>query len=215
MKKAKISTREILMLILLTVLVVGASYYMGFYTPLQQELNNLAEEAASIDSLITISSSQVSAMNTMQSELDEIFARPEEEITEIAPYDNKEVVFNQLNGILQLSDNYNLSFADPTVQEDGTVRRNVSMSFSCPDYASAKSILEALNDSHWRCLISNLSVSGGGNVMDGPVQISASITFFESTNLQPLVSEETAEESTEDAEAPAESEEETPAPSEN
>jgi hypothetical protein len=89
------------------------------------------------------------------------------------------------------------------------------MSFSCPDYASAKSILEALNDSHWRCLISNLSVSGGGNVMDGPVQISASITFFESTNLQPLVSEETAEESTEDAEAPAESEEETPAPSEN
>lgn len=215
MKKTKISTREILMLILLTVLVVGAGYYMGFYTPLQQELNNLAEEAASIDSLITISSSQVSAMNTMQSELDEIFARPEEEITEIAPYDNKEVVFNQLNGILQLSDNYNLSFADPTVQEDGTVRRNVSMSFSCPDYASAKSILEALNDSHWRCLISNLSVSGGGNVMDGPVQISASITFFESTNLQPLVSEETAEESTEDAEAPAESEEETPAPSEN
>ena len=184
MKKKKISARETIMLVLLVVLVVGASYYMGFYTPLQQELSNLEEEAASVDSLITASSSKVAAMNTMQAELDAILAKPEDEITEIAPYDNKEVVFNQLNGILQLSDNYNLSFSDPSIQSDGTVRRNVSMSFSCPNYTSAKDILKALNDSHWRCLISNLSMTGGGDIMDGPVQVSATITFFESTNLQ-------------------------------
>ena len=35
MKKSKISTRDILMLVLLVVLIVGVSYYMGFYTPLQ------------------------------------------------------------------------------------------------------------------------------------------------------------------------------------
>ena len=184
MKKNKVSARETLMLLFLAVLVIGLAYYMGFYTPLQKELATLQEEAASVDSLIALSSTQVSNMNTMQAELDEIFARPEEEDTEIAPYDNKEVVFNQLNGILQLSENYNLSFTDPVIQADGTVRRNVGMSFSCPDYASAKSILEALNDSRWRCLISNLSISSNGNIMENPVQVSATITFFESVNLQ-------------------------------
>ena len=44
-----------------------------------------------------------------------------EEITEIAPYDNKEVVLNQLYGILGRTQDYSLSFTDPDVQEDGTV----------------------------------------------------------------------------------------------
>ncbi len=184
MKKSKISARETIMLVFLVVLIVGVVYYMSFYTPLQKELEDLNAQAAAIDTQIASSTSKITSMDRMQKELDEIFARPAEEITEIAPYDNKEVVFNQLNGILQLSDNYNLSFADPSIQADGTVRRNVTMSFSCADYTAAKSILEALNNSQWRCLVSNLSLSGGGDIMEGAVQVSATITFFESTKLQ-------------------------------
>jgi len=183
MKKSKISTRDLLMLTVLAVLIIGVVYYMSFYTPLQQELSDLATQAADVDAQINVVTTKIASMDAMQRELDEIFARPEDEITEIAPYDNKEVVLNQLNGILQRSDNYNLSFADPSVQADGTVRRNVSMSFSCPDYDSAKSIIEDLSNCQWRCLVSNLSISGGGDIMDGAVQVSATITFFESINL--------------------------------
>ena len=183
MKKSKISTRDILMLVLMVVLIVGVSYYMGFYTPLQQELADLDAQAAAVDAQINSVTAKITSMDAMQKELDEIFARPAEEITEIAPYDNKEVVLNQLNGILQRSENYNLSFADPTIEADGTVRRNVSMSFSCPDYESAKSIIEDLSNCQWRCLVSNLAIAGGGDIMDGGVQVSATITFFESVNL--------------------------------
>ena len=117
----------------------------------------------------------------MQAELDEIFARPKDEITEIAPFDNKEVVLSQLNGILQRSEEYSLNFAEPSIQDDGTVRRNVAMNFRCVDYKSAKSIIKSLTDSQWRCLVSNLSVSSSGDLMAGSVQVNATITFFEST----------------------------------
>ena len=189
MKNTKLSGREIVMLVFLVVLVTGLAYYMAFYTPLQEELASIDSQCYSIDAQISNSSAKIASMDKMQAELDEIFARPENEITEIAPYDNKEVVLNQLNGILQRSEEYNLSFADPAIQNDGTVRRNVSMSFRCSDYESAKSIIKDLNECQWRCLVSNLSISGQGDIMEGAVQVSATITFFESTNLNKPVSE--------------------------
>lgn len=183
MKNTKLSVREMVMVVFLIVLVVGVVYYMAFYTPLQEELATIASQSANIDSQIAASTSRISAMDTMQAELDEIFARPESEITEIAPFDNKEVVLSQLNGILQRSEEYSLSFADPAINSDGTVRRNVSMSFRCADYESAKSIIRDLTECQWRCLVSNLSLSGSGDLMEGAVSVSATITFFESTNL--------------------------------
>lgn len=182
-KNSKLSGREIFMVVVLLLLVIGVGYYMGFYTPLQQELATIASQSASVDSQISAASSRIARMDMMQAELDEIFSRPKDEITEIAPYDNKEVVLNQLNGILQASLEYNLSFAEPSIQDDGTVRRNVVMNFRCADYYSAKSIIRSLTDSQWRCLVSNLSLSGGGDIMQGEVQVNATITFFESTKL--------------------------------
>ena len=183
MKKNKLSLRETLMLVFLVVLLIGVGYYMGFYTPLQDEMASIASQSADCDTMITASMTKVAKMNEMQAELDEIFARPKNEITEIAPYDNKEVVFNQLNGILQQSLQYSLNFSEPSIQDNGTVRRNVVMNFSCADFASAKAIIKDLTNSQWRCLVSNLSISGSGDVMDGGVQVNATITFFESTKL--------------------------------
>ena len=157
---------------------------MGFYTPLQNELASINGQANQIDSEINTAMAKVASMDAMQAELDEIFSRPEDEITEIAPYDNKEVVLTQLYGILGQAEDYSLSFTDPSVEAGGTVRRNISMSFSCADYASAKAIIRDLTDSRWRCLVSNLSiVASEGDLMNNPVTISATITFFEHTGL--------------------------------
>lgn len=183
MKNATLSTRDLVMAALLLVLVIGVAYYMGFYAPMQEELAAIARDSAQIDEQIVSASSKIAVMNTMQSELDEIFARPAGEISEIAPYDNKEVVLRQLNGILQQSEEYSLNFAEPSIQEDGTVRRSVAMNFRCADFNAAKAIILDLTEGRWRCLVSNLSMSGSGDVMNGPVQVNATITFFESTKL--------------------------------
>lgn len=182
-KSTKLSGREIFMVVILAALLVGVGYYMGFYTPLQNEITSINSQANNIDSQISAASSQIARMDVMQAELDELFADPNAKVSEIAPYDNKEVVLNQLNGILQASLEYSLNFAEPSIGDDGTVRRNVSMNFRCADYASAKTIIKSLIENQWRCMVSNLSLSGGGNIMEGEVSVNATITFFESTNL--------------------------------
>ena len=184
MKKSKLTARESAMLVLLLVLIIGVGYYMGFYTPLQNELASIAAQSSDLDTQITTSMAKVGKMNTMQEELDEILSRPANELTEIAPYDNKEVVLNQLYGILGQTEDYSLSFTDPDVQNDGTVRRNISMTFRCADYAAAKAVIGDLTSSHWRCLVSNLSItSGDGNMLEDGVTVTATITFFEHTGL--------------------------------
>ena len=184
MKKSKLSLRETVMLLFLVVLLIGVGYYMGFYTPLQNEMASIAVQTTDCDSMIATSMAKVTKMDEMQAELDEIFARPADEITEIAPYDNKEVVLNQLYGILGRTSDYSLNFTDPEVQDDGTVRRNISMSFHCNSYTAAKEVIRDLTDSHWRCLVSNLAIPcGEGNMMRYGVDVTATITFFEHTNL--------------------------------
>lgn len=184
MKKNKLSLRETVMLVFLVVLLIGVGYYMGFYTPWQNEMASIAAQSSDCDSMITTSMAKVVQMDKMQQELDEIFARPAEEITEIAPYDNKEVVLNQLYGILGRTTDYSLSFTDPSVQDDGTVRRNISMSFHCDSYEAAKDVIRDLTDSRWRCLVSNLAIScEEGDMMSYGVTVSATITFFEHTDL--------------------------------
>ena len=184
MKKSNLSGRESIMLVFLVVLLIGVVYYMGFYSPLQKEMASIASQASDCDLQITTAMGKVQQMDSMQAELDEIFSRPADEITEIAPYDNKEVVLNQLYGILGRTQEYTLNFTDPVVQDDGTVRRNISMTFHCDSYAAAKNVIKDLTDSPWRCLVSNLSIAcNNGDMMGQPVTVTATITYFEHTDL--------------------------------
>lgn len=184
MKKSKLSLRETIMLLFLVVLLIGVGYYTLFYTPLQNEMASIASQSADCDTQISTAMAKVAKMNAMQEELDEILSRPADEITEIAPYDNKQVVLNQLYGILGRTSDYALNFTDPDVQDDGTVRRNISMKFNCESYTAAKQVVRDLTDSHWRCLVSNLSiVCNEGDMMQYGVTVSCTLTFFEHTGL--------------------------------
>lgn len=186
MKNRALSAREKVMLLFLAVLLIGVGYYLLFFQPLQTELANIALQQTELDTQIETAMAKVNSMDAMQAELDEILSRPQNEITEIAPYDNAKVVMSQLNGILAASEEYSLSFQDPVIEEDGTVRRSVSMQFTCANYESAKSIAQALSTGRWRCLVNSLSIAGDGenaDIMADPISASATLTFFESTNL--------------------------------
>lgn len=183
MIKKKFTLRETVMVVFLVVLLVGVVYYMGFYQPTTAEIALIQQQVVDADSQIAAASAKIASIDAMQAELDEIFSRPEDEITEIAPYDNAKAVMAQLNGILALSNEYNLSFQEPTVQADGTVRRVISMSFSCANYSVARVILENLANNQWRCLVSNLSISASEDFTQESVSVSATVTFFESTQI--------------------------------
>lgn len=183
MTKKKTTGREKVMLLFLVVLLVGVVYYMGFYQPTQNEIASIRQQISEADAQIAASSAKIASINAMQAELDEIFSRPEDEITEIAPYDNVTGVMAELNGILAAASEYNLSFQEPSVQDDGTVRRVITMSFSSDTYETARDILQSLTNCQWRCMVSNLSLNGSDDFTQGSVSVSATITFFESTKI--------------------------------
>lgn len=154
----KITKRDLVMLLFLAVLLVGVLYYMLFFTPMQNDMAKISQQITDTDSQIQVSMAKAQKMKAMQDELDEILSRPADQITEIAPYDNAKVVMNELNTILSVTDEYNLKFENPKINDDGTVRRVVKMQFNCPNFASAKQIIKELSTNHWRCLIDRKSV---------------------------------------------------------
>ena len=81
----KLSSREVFMLIILVVLVVGSCWYMFFYTPLQNEILDIQAKSAQLDTDIATAAAKAAKMKSMQEEVDAILARPADEITEIAP----------------------------------------------------------------------------------------------------------------------------------
>ena len=188
----KLSTREVVMLLVLVVLVVGSCWYMFFYTPLQNEIQSIQAQCAQLDTDIATAAAKAQKMKSMQDEVDTILSRPADQITEIAPYDNATVVIAQLNGILSASEEYNLTFRDVAVNSDGTVRRVINMTFRCANYASARRIVASLSGSQWRCIVNSVNMSVPSNeierdrtpnIMAYPVEVTAQVTFFESKNL--------------------------------
>ena len=188
MKSTRFSGKDVTLLVILLILLLAVGYYMGFYKPLQAEIAQMNTQCVEIAENIAGRQAEINSMTSMQKEVEEVLARPADQITEIAPYDNSKVVMNDLNNILSRSLDYRLSFQEPRIEKDGTVRRTVEMSFSCADYNAAKAIIEKLAGNHWRCLISNLSMNADsaaatGSVQTDGVNVSASIVFFESTQI--------------------------------
>lgn len=183
MNAVKLSKRDAIMILLLALIIIGTVYYMAFYTPLQNDLASIANQSSELDAQIAETQGKLKYMNEMKAELEEIFSRPKEEITEIAPYNNAKNIMNFLHGIL--GSNYEMSSPDPIIDSDGTVRRKISLSFTCEDYASAKAVLKSLASWNYRCLLEGLNISGDSEegIEEGEIKVSVAMTFFESTNL--------------------------------
>ena len=183
MTKRSFSCREWLAAAVLLIIFLAALYHMTFRLPLRKELAAIEAQAQILDEQLEEAVSRVAQMEQMRTHLEEIRSRPPEQITEIAPFDNKEAVLRQLNQILRPSDEYRLTFLETAAGSDGLVRRSVVMDFTCTDFATAWEIVDNLSRGPWRCLVGNLSLTGAPDVMSGTVTVSATVIYFESTLL--------------------------------
>lgn len=183
--KRTLSFRTLLLILSLAILILGIAYGFCFYLPLQKELAAISIQTQALDDQIAQSAVSAARMNVMQEDVDAFFQRPAAEQSEIAPYDNKTQVLAQLNRILEPSLEYRLQFSEPVTDENGIVRRNVSMTFRCADFPAVKAIIQDFAQCPWRCLISNLAITGSGDLLSDPVEVSATVTFLETTKRAP------------------------------
>lgn len=174
--KRQLTARELILLGMLLVLVLVGGYVMLFYMPMTAELDRLEQEKLSCEDQLAVAQIQVEDKRRMERELEEIFAADPNPLS-IPPYDNLQPVMFELNGILQSTPEYSLSFGTVNTEET-IVRRQILLSYTSGSYEAAKRVLQQLHDSAYRCMLDNVSISIGERD-EGNVSVSASLVFFE------------------------------------
>ena len=170
------STSEKVLMLVLAVLLVVACYYFLV-------VKNVADTIAANEDRLAVNAQEMLAADRarMKAELEAL--GEDGTLPVVAVYDNIRNELNELNALMGGATTYNLSFAQPTV-EDKLVRREVTVSFTVPDYAAALDVVRKLENGTYRCEITDFSVNGdmlADGTVDG-VDAVLTVTYLETTN---------------------------------
>ena len=147
------TNREKILLVILAVLLIAVGYWKLILTPINESIDTLRQQTASEqDALIQDS------------------AKP------LPDFDNSAKLLVELNTILSGTD-YTLNFANPAPLETGSaiLARPISLTFEVSTYSAARAVLDALHDSQYVNLISDLNMDLKGST----VRTTLSLTYFE------------------------------------
>ena len=173
----ELTKREMTLLLILAVLVIGLGYFKLVYEPVQEQTaqyrDNASQEQLELDQALV----QVDQMEAMKKRVEEIRASGEERT--IPQYDNSGRLMRELYQTLESSTEYSLDFSQGTSQDGYIVLRPVSMSFQTRTYAQARAIVDALSESENLNQISDLSIRTGQGRNKDLVQTDLVITYFE------------------------------------
>ena len=185
----QLTLREKILLCILALLILGATYFFAVHQPVVTGLEELAIAQQEAEDANLILQAKEQKLNQMRAELEEILAQPFAAQTQ--QYDNLQKIMIFLNTTLSATQEYNLSFQPLTMPEDSNVvRRVIDMNFSCSSYEQARALLETLRTCEYRCQLGNASISPStsdqvadvnslANLLKGPVQVQVTVTFYE------------------------------------
>ena len=176
----RFTRRELFMMMLLVLVVlVGLYFYMVHY-PITQRHEQIETERDEIALSTQVAEIRAGQYRDMKSELDEIFAMPEDELTVMPEYDNIQTLMNYFN-VIFAGTGQALNFDE--VRFNGNIAvRTMRFSFTASSYRHAKRILGQLTDTGFRCQMESVSIvpaEADGEVESGVLKISGSITFYE------------------------------------
>lgn len=176
--KTKISKREKVLLVILILLIIGSLYYVLFYTPTQEQIAAYEAEYAELDDTVILYEAKAMQMKKMQQELEVLKAEAETSgtIKEVPLYDNNRKLMESLNLILDVAQEYSVTF-NSTEASEQIVRREVALNYKCKNYKQAKKILENIHDDHYPSIIKDVRMEF--DTEEGEVSVMMTLTYFE------------------------------------
>lgn len=84
---------------------------------------------------------------------------------------------NQLSELLEDTEQYDVSFSS-VEEQDNTVRREVSLSFTCSSYEDAKNILSSISNSEYRCILKDLYINREDDE-EANYRVNVDVVYFE------------------------------------
>lgn len=173
--------REKIVLLLLSLVLVAGFYFLAIHYPVKTRLAEIEVEKVEVEDQTTVAMAMAQRYRSMKNELDEIFALPEDEITVMPLYDNRQTLTLYFYEVFK-DTAPNLSFGN--VKTEGNIaQRTISFNFTAESYESAKSILQQLTGTGFRCQLQNVTLSPAeGDVESDEIKVSGSIIFYELMN---------------------------------
>ncbi len=153
--KRIISIRE---LALLAVLIVLAAYYFVVQGPVARETEELASQKVTLENQLTDASIKVASMNKMQAELDAIYAESDGSPQVLSDYSNNRVLLQELNIILNMADEFDVSFGDVSFT-DNVMRREITISLTTQTKEAAEFIVNSIESSSNTYLVTGFNTS--------------------------------------------------------
>lgn len=177
------SPREKLMLAILAFVGIIIAWYQFVFVNFQNQINSLDAEIATVQDEIVVSQSRAQALQSMKEMVEEYEAKGIDPML-LPAYDNTQNLMAYLNGVLATSTGYSMSFDNPAVSEDdGSVHRDGTITYTADSYESARSIAEAIARGPYPCQVSALGVTDGSATSKGAsgslVTASLQVTFLE------------------------------------
>lgn len=153
------TTREKVMLVILSLLIIGICYYKFLLEPINDQIEQYNQMAAGEQDIITQNMALIQKKKEMEQELEAIFAEnPDPD--PIPNYDNSGVLMMEIHSILDGTVDYTLSFSDTSLLSGGyLLRRPLELEFSVDTYSQARAIINRLHDSKNINQISDLSIT--------------------------------------------------------
>lgn len=155
--KHKLTSREIILIVLLIVLGGGAAYYWFWYKPVTTDIDTYNAQALEIEDQILVAQNKTVELARMKAELKTLFGGGKAPVS-MATYDNLKPLMKELNVILRNTQNFSITF-DIADDNNGVVRRAVSINYTTPTYAEAIRIINDLHNSKYRSLIKTLALT--------------------------------------------------------
>lgn len=174
----KLSTKEVVLFLVLAFAFLALLYYEVVYIPLNEQLASY--DTTDIESQMELEQARAQKIKAMNAEM---AANKAESVGVVATYNNLKNEMKALNEIVGKASTYNFSFQDP-VGSGSTVRRNIGISFTANNYADAETIIRELYSCEYRLLIQDMTISPSSydNLETGDVAVNMTVTFFETTD---------------------------------
>lgn len=173
--KHTFSSREKVLMFLCAILALGIFYYQVVYKNVTDGIAKY--DTAELQDELTIAQTKAAKEAMMKKTINDSSSTAQKGT--ISVYNNLANEVNALGSILNnQAENISITWSSPTVA-DTTVRRQTAISFKAADYASARTLIQAISDNPYRNIISNVAISN--DTKSGFCTATLTVTFFETT----------------------------------
>ena len=145
--------REIVLLIILGITIIGALYYLFVYQTIETGITAASAQAEALENQLQATQAQVKKIQAMDEEMgDDAFK------SYMPSYNASKQELDFMHSILASTEDYQVYFTYLT-REGDQIKREFTLQYTANNYKHAEDIIEALENSEVRCLINDFIVT--------------------------------------------------------